>query len=303
MKYCLIIIVLFYTAISTKAQTAESYYQQAKQQMTEKMYSNALAYADSCLQITPNYPKAYLLKGLAEYELEHFLGAVKNFNLAIELNPQYAEAYYNLGLVHGGMGEADSAIVDFTKMLKIKQGIPHGYYQRGLVYVKKGETAKALLDFDKAIIIHPKYAEAYYQRGLIQQKEEAWEKALADFSQAIIHKKDYEAAYQHRAEILMHQKAYTKAIRDWDAFLKLNPYGWDGFVQRAIAKTSLGQYESALADTDRVIAKKADYAEAYLQKGNILLLMKKIKESCAVWQQAQDLGSAEAGEKLKKACK
>ena len=59
---------------------------------------------------------------------------------------------------------------------------------------------------------------------------------------------------------------------------------------RGVAYFELGNYESALADFDKVLRLNPDDAEAYFNRGNTKMMLRDVYGACSDWHQAQSRG-------------
>ena len=61
---------------------------------------------------------------------------------------------------------------------------------------------------------------------------------------------------------------YRGAIADYDRAIELKPDYADAYYNRRISKSALGDYYGAIADYSRAIELKPDFAEAYYNRAN-----------------------------------
>ncbi len=78
----------------------------------------ALVAAQKAVEVAPASSEAYLLKGLAEYNLKFFAASVKSYHRAVELNPDTFEALLGLALSLAASGSKDEAIATFEQGIK-----------------------------------------------------------------------------------------------------------------------------------------------------------------------------------------
>jgi tetratricopeptide (TPR) repeat protein len=67
---------------------------------------------DHAVELEPNHPKAYHLRGLAQVELGDHEGALIDFRNAIDLDPDYFPAYYSRAILQLELGREDLATDD-----------------------------------------------------------------------------------------------------------------------------------------------------------------------------------------------
>jgi tetratricopeptide (TPR) repeat protein len=113
-------------------------------------------------------------------------------------------------------------------------------------------------------------AEDYFKTGMSKYDTNDYEGAYSDFTIAIEMKPDYAEAYYTRGLLLgkeMHK--YSKAIKDFTKAIKI----------------------------------KNDYAEAYYDRGVTYRILDDLKNSCADWHKAKELGYELADALVEKYCK
>ena len=160
--------------------------------------------------------KEYFDMGDSKYDLEDYIGAIKDYSKAIEINPNFADAYYN-------RGNAKST--------------------------EKG----AIADYSKAIGINPNYADAYHKRGIAKLDLEDYEGAIADLSKAIEFNPDDADAYHVRGMAKLALEDYREAIADFTKAIEINPDDEWAYLRRGLAKSSFEDYEGSIQDLNEAI--------------------------------------------------
>lgn len=95
-------------------QDTEAHLHLANLYLQQKNDALALAHANAALQINANEPRAYLLRGLAQENLNQSDKALKDYNQALFLDKDYPEAYLNRGNLYLKRKQYDLALTDFT---------------------------------------------------------------------------------------------------------------------------------------------------------------------------------------------
>ena len=89
-----------------------------------------------CIQEYPNQMGAYIMRGVADYELGNHEEAIKDFDKAIELEPDDAFAYNNRGTAKGKLGRYEEAIKDYDKALKLDPNFTGAIQNKSLTFAK-----------------------------------------------------------------------------------------------------------------------------------------------------------------------
>jgi tetratricopeptide (TPR) repeat protein len=85
-----------------------------------KNYYLALKFADSAINVSPNWAKALNLKAACLLNLGNAIDAEKYFSKAIDANPNYTEAIKNRGIVRlNNLNNKDGACSDFKKAAEL----------------------------------------------------------------------------------------------------------------------------------------------------------------------------------------
>lgn len=195
---------------------------------------------------TPSLPPATaamdLDAGARAVESRRYDVAVQRLTRAIESGGLSGEAlalaYHHRGIARQKLGFDGMAVLDYTLAME-RNALPtevlaRAYYNRGLAFSDGGDKVGAERDYTRAIELAPRYAAAYHNRANL-------ERARADYPTAI---RDYSIAIEH----LDGQKR------------KLPLMG------RALAQEKSGNFASAVADLDRVLAIDPGYAPALAKR-------------------------------------
>ena len=82
-------------SFSSFGQTSSEYFTSAVNKSDKGDYYGAISDYTRAIEIKPNYPEAYLNRGLSKARLEDYKAAIVDYNKAIEIKPNYALAYSN----------------------------------------------------------------------------------------------------------------------------------------------------------------------------------------------------------------
>ena len=80
--------------------------------MKVQKFEESIRDFDHAIELDPDYPKAYHLRGLARIELGDSEGALKDFGTAIDLDPDYGPPYYSRAALQLELGREDLASND-----------------------------------------------------------------------------------------------------------------------------------------------------------------------------------------------
>ena len=110
----------------------------------------------------------YLTSGLVKADQLDYIGAIRDYKMAIKINPRNDEAYYNKGIIKAELHNYKGAIEDYTKAIEIDSHYFLAYYNRAIAKSKQKNHIEAIEDLNKALEINPKDELAYFKKGIIE---------------------------------------------------------------------------------------------------------------------------------------
>ena len=248
-----------------------------------------LADAERCygevLRRQPNHFGALHLLGVIACQTRRTERGVELIEKAIGLNPKVAAAHSNLGNALMDLKLPEEALASCDRAIALKPDYAEAHYNRGNALRDLKRPAEALASYDKAIALKPDYAAAHFNRG----------NALMDLKRPVKHwqattrrsrsSRTTQGAQQSRccAEGL---EASAEALASYDKAIALKPDFAEAYSNRGNALMDLKRPEEALASYERAIALKPDYAEAHYNRGNTLMDLKRPAEALASYDRA-----------------
>jgi len=151
-------------------------------------------------------------------------------------------------------------------------------YNESIGLYENQKYIEAVGMLNKAIRLRPDFAQAYYNRGCVNLAMKNYEDALTDIDQAMAIRIDpgYLTAkgyiYLQQGDFPSANETLTLAITDDDENEEAHYY-------RGCALMAMNRNSSALADFDRAIALKPDYALAYNERGRLQFLEKNFENA------------------------
>ncbi len=168
----------YYTSyLATHQPRAIDYIGRALDFITVRDYDAARRDIDAALNLTPDYPLAYMLNAQADYHsyelltkganpnaddskldassrsmMRHKLleDALEGYTKAANLSPRMAPVWYNKGNILVELQDYQSAIDAYTRAIEIKSDLGEAYFNRGYVYLKLGDRRAGIADLSKA---------------------------------------------------------------------------------------------------------------------------------------------------------
>lgn len=134
-------------------------------------------------------------RGTMKYNIEDFIGAVKDYTKSLEMNPNAKIVYYNRGSAKISLGDYYGAIDDFTNELKINPEYALAFYNRAWAKAELKNYKSAIKDYNNAIRIDSKLAIAYFNRGVSKILSGKKDDGCIDISKS--GELGYEKAYEY----------------------------------------------------------------------------------------------------------
>lgn len=159
--------------LSTHRARSLDYIGRAMDFVTLRDYENALRDADRAIELTPDYPLAYFLRGQIRHRMMRIDNgdesrpgsdsrsrntlrrmaldeSLADFDKVVELSPRMAPAWFDKGNLHLELGDYTSAISAYTRALELAPNMGQAYYNRGYIYLKLGNRQAGIADLSKA---------------------------------------------------------------------------------------------------------------------------------------------------------
>ncbi len=138
-------------------------------------------YADQAIEIDPDLPQVYWVKGFAEIFHKDYKQSLEHAQKALDLDPNFADGYGLLATTLNYAGKPDQADIEMRKAMQLNPMHPAIYKViHGEIFFNKHEYAKAIGNFNFALQTNPENEEsrlwlaaAYAHVGEIE--EAAWQ--------------------------------------------------------------------------------------------------------------------------------
>jgi len=138
-----------------------------------KMLTQAKEYLKRALKIHPGYANALLILGNAEYFMENYDEALKNYDLLLKKNPNFEEAKKNLPIIYKQAGkyygetknDLNKSIIYLTKSYELDSADYETARLAGIAFALSKNFHRALYFFKKAVALNPTNAGANMNLG------------------------------------------------------------------------------------------------------------------------------------------
>jgi tetratricopeptide (TPR) repeat protein len=261
----------------TSAQTPRQFLSTGKLLIDSAKYQQAVVCFSKAIAIKPKYTDAYYLRAIAKKNTGDYEGAEADFTEVINLKPDDLQGYYQRALIREIRHDYKGAAGDYTTIIGFNPDNVRAYMERARVdstaALTIGDYAKAkdidptqlylsrarldwnnknytncIDDYNALIALDPKSIIAYANRGSAKWELKDYEGAVNDYKIAISFNGKYTWTYYNTMGLIREdEKDFKHAIAAFSKSISLYPTG-PTHQNRALAETSIGDYDAAIKD-------------------------------------------------------
>jgi serine/threonine protein kinase/tetratricopeptide (TPR) repeat protein len=221
------------TAESTPVHTARDHYLLATSLAVEKQHDRAIQHLETALRLNPKHFWSHFELGTCYDQLGRYAEAVGAYRAAVALWPELPWTYLNRGLAHSRLGQWDDAVEDYSQAIRLDAQFGDAYSNRGLARLKQHQYRDALLDLDRALELGRRGGAVWAARGTARAGLGDWPAARSDFEQALRENPGDESILLSRGFALARQDA-DQALADFDRVLAKRPDSAPAHYGRAV---------------------------------------------------------------------
>ncbi len=182
--------------------------------------------------------------------------AVREYDEALKLNPDFPEAYLGRGLAYEfGFGKLEEAERDYRKALALRKDYPEAHNDLGQLLAKTGRLDQAVAEFDTALA-DLMYREPYVARcnkGLALMRLGRKDEGLAELKACVGLAPRYCAGRREFGRVLLVENRARDAAEQFAAYADVCKTP-DAFLQLAQARMKLGDMAGAKAAFEKCTA-------------------------------------------------
>ncbi|MEQ9102542.1 MAG: hypothetical protein RIF36_10500 [Imperialibacter sp.] len=198
---------------------------------------------------------------------DNFSQAILYYDSAIALNPTGLRAYYGKAGVYRQLEDFDEVLINYEKIIEIDSDADL-FFQRGVLREALNDAIGAIQDFTRAIELDSTRIFYYIERAEAKMILKDNRGAIIDYSKYISFLQKHNSVYPF----------FGKSLPE-------------SLVSRALAKTSLSDYQGAIRDCDDAILLSDKYAHAYHIRGYAKVKIGQDNEGCLDLSRAGELGA------------
>jgi type IV pilus biogenesis/stability protein PilW len=173
-----------HTPSPKERETAEIHYNLGLEALRAGRQQEALKELDQALQGNPQFPEAYLGRGIVyEFGYGKLADAERDYRKALELKADYPEAHNNLGQLLARTNRLEEAIREFEAALE------NMFYRepfvarcnKGQALFRMGKRDEGLQELRACLTAAPRYCQGHRELGRIELEQGRVKEALEEF--------------------------------------------------------------------------------------------------------------------------
>ncbi|MBI3724471.1 tetratricopeptide repeat protein [bacterium] len=221
------------------------------------------------IELAPEIPRAWYLRGLAREELRDLDGALGDASRAIDLDARSAKSFELRGELHRAKGELEQAEADWARCLELDSRSTAALVGRAAARFRRGDYRGAGADASRATELDGRMPLAWIWRGLSRWKSGEAEGAIADFDRAIELEPTSSMAFTNRGAVHHGRGEVDLAFADFTRAIETDARNVDALLNRGVILDARGDLDSALADYERAVALAPRNAQALSKRGAV----------------------------------
>lgn len=261
-------------ALQPKAEDYLTHFEQGKTYRDQGNPAEAIASFWAALRHKPDYIPAHNNLGnllQADGKTEEALAVYEE---AISLAPHVPVLHCNLASLRQIQGDVDAAIAGFRRALTLKPDFYLAHFNLGKLLAQQGNHAQAIVHYRAALRAQPRSAETWLEYGAAFSKSHRHLQALQCFERVLDIEPGRTQAYVYAGAALIESKQYRLALLCCDQALAQADINSEiAHYNKALALSRLHRLEEAIAENEKAIALKPDYADAHWNASLCRLLL------------------------------
>lgn len=270
-----------------------------------KNWQEMISSFDQCRSELPNWNFAYYYKGVAEFQVDNYQGAVSDLTSFISSSPEDKDALQKAlmfrVLSFNKLGYSKQAIDDANTLVSMNANNKEALLEKANAYMALKEYSnyievlKQVLNLDNNNADISKNIAAAYAIG------QDWANAITYYSKAIEINPNEATYYEDRAFAnysLKTPEGYQNALNDYIKAEELGVKTAKLYQYRATIYGMLNNFEQAITDYNSYLTLNADDINIIYQRGNAYFKLKKYTEAISDMDKVVDSDKAQKNMKI-----
>ncbi len=253
---------------------------------------DALVVADRAIEIAPDDPRGYTIKGRALMWSDE-AQAIQVSIRGLEADPNFAPLYAIQGVAYTNLGRWQEGMRNGTRAVEIDPSDP--FVQRAyftpLVYVGRFQDAARALEM--AVSVNPNLTAPYFELAALYRSPLVREPelAVAIYNHIIEMEPDNAKAYLRLCQTYaaVEQARFDVAQPYCDRAIQIDPNYGDAYGQRGMMQYTRRNYEGAIESFDRCVDLGSELIECWYIRGFAHYRLNNCEEAWDILQVARQM--------------
>lgn len=128
-------------------------FSRAAAEMKRKNYPEAITDLDHIIKLSPYNSYAYFNKAIILINTDKKRAALKEFENVVKINPKHITSVFYLGKIKADLKDYLGALAEYDKCIEIYPSFSNAYYEKSVVKNRMGLIDEAKEDYDKAMAL------------------------------------------------------------------------------------------------------------------------------------------------------
>lgn len=255
-------------------------------------FNIALKYISKSIDLEFQNSTSHLIKAKAFLGIDSLQPAIKELNIAYNINPNDYRALSLRGFTFGELGQNKNAINDLTKVINNDKADENDYYNRGLYLLKSGDFIESESDLKKSLSLKSNYIRSISLLAVNYDLQNKLDSAESYINKGFkIDSNDF-VLIKTKCSILKKRGETEKLLSFLEEIIPKFPNSNFLINSRASSNNHIKNYKLALNDYDYLVKEKYKLKNTYLNRGLLLIKMKKNEQACLDLNKAKSLGDS-----------
>jgi len=260
--------------------------------LLQEDYYNALDYLNIAIDLDAKNDKAYLDKGITEYNQAYYSEAINDLFFSTELNSENAETYYYLSLCYEQNEQLEVALQSVETALIYDSLYTDAWFKAAYIAFNLDSFKRANNYYKKLLNIEPKHQFGLINFGLTYSYLEQNDSAILIYDKVIENYPDYSLAYNNKGYIFQKQEQYNEAIKLYNKAIQIDDTDTKPVWNRGDCFFALGKYAEALQDFKRIYELDKESYNVLFQIADCYEKLNLKNEALDYYQQYQSAASS-----------
>jgi tetratricopeptide (TPR) repeat protein len=233
--------------------------------------------------------------GICYQRLGHFDQAIEAFENALKIQPEELDAQEGLAQSLSDLTYTQRAKDAWQRFVELAPEREDGWFKLGLQHFDLEDHAEACKAFERCVQLKPDWRDAWLNLGNIRWKTGAFPEAAGAYEELLKLDPNSDPARRALAALAIDSGDADGADRYREG---LSMTHWDVSYNLAVLRQTQGRLDSAATLYREVVGIQPDFAEAWLNLGNVLFALGDREQGKACWKSALEKRPELAGEFL-----